>query len=260
MDPIKYNREAWDREVAKGNQWTLPVSPEKISEAKQGRWSVVLTPRRPVPSQWFPSLKGKKVLALASAGGQQGPILAAAGANVTVFDNSPVQLAQDRLVADREGLAIDLVQGDMRDLSCFGNERFDLIFHPCSNSFVPEVIPVWKEAHRVLKPGGILLAGFCNPIIFALDPELEAKGIAQVKYKIPYSDLTSLTDEERSRYTDKGEPLGFGHTLEDQIGGQIAAGFAVTGFYEDSWTESNGPIHKFMSCFIATRAQKGLHG
>jgi len=30
---------------------------------------------------------------LASGGGQQGPVLAAAGAHVTVFDNSPRQLA-----------------------------------------------------------------------------------------------------------------------------------------------------------------------
>jgi hypothetical protein len=78
-----------------------------------------------------------------------------------------------------------------------------------------------------------------------------------LKYRIPYSDVTSLTDVERKRYTDKGEPLAFGHTLEDQIGGQIEAGFSITGFYEDSWTEDKGPIHKFINCYIATRAVKG---
>lgn len=256
MDILKYNREAWDREVSNGNMWTIPVSPEQIAQAKKGTWEIVLTPQKPVPRDWFPPLKGKKVLALASAGGQQGPILAAAGAQVTVFDNSPAQLAQDSLVAEREHLEIELVQGDMKDLSRFANESFDLIFHPCSNCFVPDVKPVWKEAYRVLKKGGSLLSGFCNPIAFATDPELEAKGILQLKYKIPYSDLTSLTDEERKRYTDKGEPLAFGHTLEDQIGGQIHAGFVITGFYEDSWTQEAGLIHKLMSCFIATRALK----
>ena len=81
------------------------------------------------------------MLCLASGGGQQGPILAAAGANVTVFDNSPRQLAQDRLVADREGLAIETVLGDMADLSAFPDARFDLIVHPVSNVFVPDVRP-----------------------------------------------------------------------------------------------------------------------
>lgn len=257
MDLLQYNREAWDREVAQGNEWTVPVSAEKIAEARKGIWEVLLTPLRPVPRDWFPPLKGKRVLALASAGGQQGPIFAAAGAEVTVFDNSPAQLAQDRLVAEREGLALDLVQGDMKDLSCFADGTFDLIFHPCSNCFVPDVKPVWREAHRVLKKGGVLLSGFCNPVVFTTDPELEAKGILQLKYKIPYSDLTSLTDEERRRYTDKGEPLAFGHTLEDQIGGQISAGFAITGFFEDSWGEEKGLIHSFLSCYIATRAVKG---
>lgn len=256
MDLEKYNSEAWDREVSKGNQWTIPVTSQQIEQAKKGIWKVVLTPLKPVPLHWFPPLKGKKVLALASAGGQQGPIFAAAGAQVTVVDNSLAQLAQDRFVAERDHLKIELAQGDMKDLSRFADGFFDLIFHPCSNCFVPDIKPVWKEAYRVLKKGGALLSGFCNPIVFTLDPELEEKGIVQLKYKIPYSDLTSLTEDERKRYTDKGEPLAFGHTLEDQIGGQINAGFVITGFFEDSWTEEKGPIHKYMSCYIATRALK----
>ena len=109
------------------------------------------------------------MLCLASGGGQQGPILAAAGANVTVFDNSPNQLAQDRLVADREGLTIETVLGDMADLSAFPDARFDLIFHPVSNVFAPDVRPVWKEAFRVLRPGGSLLAGFMNPVQYLFD-------------------------------------------------------------------------------------------
>src|SRR5205085_1973198 len=100
---------------------------------------------------WFPPVAGLEVLCLASGGGQQGPILAAAGARVTVFDNSPNQLAQDRLVADREGLALETVRGDMADLAAFPDARFDLIVHPCSNMFVPDVRPVWREAFRVLR-------------------------------------------------------------------------------------------------------------
>ncbi len=100
---LRYNRQAWDRQVERGNPWTIPVDPEAIARARQGDWQIVLTPTKPVPADWFPPLAGLDVLCLASGGGQQGPILAAAGAKATVFDNSPKQLAQDRLVADGRG-------------------------------------------------------------------------------------------------------------------------------------------------------------
>ena len=150
-DILDYNRHAWDRKVERGSPYTIPVAPEDVARARNGIWSLGLTPTKPVPVDWFPPLAGLDVLCLASGGGQQGPILAAAGANVTVFDNSPNQLAQDRTVADREGLAIETVQGDMADLSAFHDARFDLIFHPVSNVFAPDVKPVWKEAFRVLR-------------------------------------------------------------------------------------------------------------
>jgi len=116
-DVLVYNRHAWDRQVECGNPWTVPVGEEEIARARRGAWKIVLTPTKPVPADWFPPLAGLDVLCLASGGGQQGPILAAAGAKVTVFDNSPKQLAQDRLVANREGLIIATFQGDMAELS-----------------------------------------------------------------------------------------------------------------------------------------------
>ena len=96
MDIRAYNRDAWNRQVAQGNPWTIPVGTDQIAAARQGNWSVVLTPTKPVPSEWFPPSPGCRTLCLACGGGQQGPILAAAGAHVTVFDNSPAQLAHDR--------------------------------------------------------------------------------------------------------------------------------------------------------------------
>lgn len=255
MELRDYNREAWNRQVAKGDRWTVPVGPEVVASARRGEWSVLLTPRKPVPRSWFGALAGKDVLGLASAGGQQGPVLAAAGARVTVFDNSPAQLAQDRAVAEREGLSLRLVEGDMRQLSAFADESFDLVFHPCSNCFVDDVRPVWREAFRVLRPGGVLLAGFSQPVIFLFDPELERRGVMQLKYRMPYSDLTSLTPEERRRYTDAGEPLCVAHSLEDQLGGQLEAGFLLAGFYEDKHTEGDR-LSEYLSGFCATRAVK----
>jgi SAM-dependent methyltransferase len=254
LDILAYNRAAWDREVELGNEWTVPVGPEAIAAARQGVWEIVLTPTKPVPKTWFPALKDCDVLCLASGGGQQGPILAAAGANVTVFDNSPRQLERDRMVAEREALTITTAQGDMADLAMFPAEGFDLIVHPVSNCFAPAVRPVWAEAFRVLRHGGALLAGFNNPVVYIFDLELAERGHLQVKNALPYSDLVSLTEEERQRYVEQGEPLEFSHTLEDQIGGQLDAGFLLAGFYEDY--SPGDAIADYMPTFIATRAIK----
>jgi SAM-dependent methyltransferase len=254
MDIRAYNRRAWDRHVEQGNPWTLPVGPEAIAAARQGQWDIILTPTKPIPKDWFPDLRGADVLCLAGGGGQQGPILAAAGATVTVFDNSPRQLAQDRMVANRDGLILQTVEGDMRDLSQFADAGFDLIVHPCSNMYVPDVQPVWAEAYRVLRPGGALLAGFLNPVLYTFDQQLAESGVLQVKYALPYSDLTSLSEAERQQYIDEGDALEFGHTLAAQIGGQLAAGFLLAGFYEDR--RPGVSLARYMPTHLATRALK----
>ncbi|MFN8443038.1 MAG: class I SAM-dependent methyltransferase [Caldilineaceae bacterium] len=254
FDLRKYNARAWNEAVMRKSEWTIPVEPDVIQRARAGEWEVALTPTKNVPREWFPPLVGIDLLCLAGGGGQQAPVLAAAGAHVTSFDNSSRQLQRDQQVAQREGLTIHTVEGDMRDLSDFADASFDLIFHPCSNMFVPNIQPVWQECHRVLRPGGVLLAGFCNPIRYLFDFEALEEGRFEVKYHIPYSDLTSLNADERQQLIDDQQPLEFGHTLEEQIGGQIKAGFVITGFYEDIW--EGQALDQRIATFIVTRAQK----
>jgi len=256
-DILDLNRRAWNALVEKGNRWTVPAGPEEIAAARTGRWQIVLTPSRPVPPEWFPDLEGAKVLCLASGGGQQGPILAAAGAEVMVFDNSPRQLEQDRMVATRDGLTIETVEGDMADLGVFADESFDLVVHPVSNCFVPDLEPVWREAYRVLRPGSALLAGFTNPVRYLFNEDIEySSDLLYVVNTIPYSDLEQLTDERKQHYLSEGEPFEFGHTLEQQIGGQLEAGFVLAGFYEDLYPPDEDKLSKHIPSFAATRALK----
>jgi len=251
LDPVAYNRAAWDREVESGNEWTRPVGPDVIARARAGDWSVVLIGYQPVPRDWFPAgLTGTEILCLASGGGQQGPVLAAAGAAVTVFDNSPRQLGRDREVAARDGLAIRTVLGDMRDLSAFGDACFDVVFHPVSNVFCPEITPVWRAAFRVLRPGGLLLAGFMNPDIFIFDVAALDRGEFVVRHPLPFSTLDLPEAERRQGYGDG--PVEYSHSLTDQIGGQLAAGFVLTDLAE-------APHHadltrEYLPGYIATRA------
>lgn len=258
MDIRAHNRIAWDRLVDHGNEWTVPVSEEIIRAAKSGQFEIYLTPTKPVPQDWLQDISGKRALCLASGGGQQGPVLAAAGAEVTVLDNSPKQLSRDHFVAEREGLSLATVEGDMADLSVFDDRSFDLIVHPVSNCFVEDVRPVWMEAFRVLDLGGTLIAGFNNPVIYLFDFDLmERTGELEVRHKLPYSDIDHLSDKELQRFQEEEIPLEFSHTLEDQIGGQIAAGFVITGFFEDfDQVREDNPLRNYMPTFIATRALK----
>ncbi|MCO6046404.1 class I SAM-dependent methyltransferase [Aeoliella sp. ICT_H6.2] len=258
MDILEHNRKAWDKAVQEQDQWTCPVDTQAIERAKAGELDIVLTPTKSVPMSWFPPLPQLPTLCLASGGGQQGPLLAAAGCDVVVFDNSPQQLGQDRLVAERDGLQLRTVEGDMADLSTFDDDSFGLIVHPCANCFVPDVLPVWRECHRVLKKGGILMAGFCNPVRYIFEDSRYENGVLQVRYPIPHSDAAELGDAQlKHRILDKLEPMEFGHTLSDQIGGQLEAGFVITGFYEDRFGGPEpDPISNYLDTFIATRAVK----
>jgi SAM-dependent methyltransferase len=255
MDLLDHNRTAWNKLVEERNQWTIPVEKNLIEEARTGRFSILLTPTIPVPDDWIPQIRGKNILCLASGGGQQGPILSAAGAIVTVFDNSQAQLEQDRFVANRDNLAITTIQGDMRDLSLFEDESFDLIFHPVSNCFIDDVNKVWQECYRVLKKGGVLLSGLCNPLTYIFDfEEWDNHNKLLVRYKIPYSDLEQLPPDQLKAKIAKKDTVEFGHTLDDLIGGQIKAGFVISGFYED--TAGGDLLDPYIKTFIATRSIK----
>ncbi len=142
----------------------------------------------------------------------------------------------------------------MADLAMFADGSFDLIVHPVSNLFVPDVRPVWAEAFRVLRPNGVLLAGFMNPFEYLFDRALAEQGVFQVRYALPYSDVTSITETERLRVFGPDAPIEFSHTLEEQIGGQLDIGFQLTGLYEDY--RRDDPIARYMPSYIATRAIK----
>lgn len=250
MDITKYNKAAWDHYVDKKDRWTIPVTEQELEQAKNGNWNIILTPKKGVPYHWFPNLNGLRILGLASGGGQQGPILATLGAHVTIFDNSEKQLQQDRTLSDKHNLNIKTIQGNMKDLSVFNDNSFDLIFNPCSVLFVDDVLPVWKECFRILKPNGILMTGLINPISLQLDED-----DLQLIYKQPYSDIHSLPSEKLADLIKNNEPLIFGHSLTDQIGGQIEVGFNLTHMYEDNWGGEN-KMDNFFPSFIATRAIK----
>ena len=243
------NAETIDRWVENGWEWGVPISQEQFRAAVSGDWQMLLTPVKPVPREWFPPLRGTKVLGLASGGGQQMPIFAAQGAECTVLDYSERQLESERMVAAREGYAIEIVRADMTKPLPFPDASFDLIFHPVSNCYIEDVQHVWDECFRILRPGGLLMAGLDNGFNFLFGGEDEQ----EIRYSLPFNPLRDPKLMEDLRQTDSG--VQFSHTLEEQIRGQLRAGFRLLDLYED--TNGSGFLHEHgVPTFWATLAQK----
>lgn len=254
MDAEKFNRQAWDNIATSPHKWFTPCAPEQIESARSGQFAIRLTACKPIPGRWLGSVAGKRALVLAGGGGHQGPILAAAGADVTVVDFSARQLAIDRRVADEHGLRLQTIQADMANLAAISDEQFDLVLNPCSVNFVASVPPVWREAARVLHPGGVLIAGLMQPVNFLFDHVKRERGELELRFRIPYSDL-DLPEDERDATIGPERPIDFGHSLTDLIGAQLDAGLQLTNLMEDAWG-GDDVLSDRIATFLATRAVK----
>ena len=242
------NADTIDRWIREGWEWGKPISHECFDRAKNRDWDVLLTPTKPVPHEWLGELKGKRILGLASGGGQQMPVFAALGAICTVFDYSPLQLESERMVAEREGYDIRIIRGDMTKRLPFEDGEFDIIFHPVSNCYVEDVRPIWRECFRVLRPGGRLLAGTDHYINYIVDSEEE-----RIVNSLPFNPL--LNPDQRKQLEAEDAGMQFSHSLEEQIGGQLEAGFQLIALYED--TNGEGRLHEMnIPTFLAMLSLK----
>ena len=248
MEYQKINAERINKLCREGWEWGTMIPHEEYEKAKSGEWNVYLTPTKCVPHDWFGNLHGKKLLGLASGGGQQIPIFTALGAECTVLDYSDEQCNSERLVAEREGYHVEIIQADMTRPLPFADETFDIIFHPVSNCYVENVLPIFRECYRILKKNGIFLGGYDIGINYVFDNNEE-----KMMYPLPFNPLNNPQQYEDSIENDWG--IQFSHTIEEQICGQLKAGFTLTNLYED--TNNTGKLHDLnVPSFIATRCIK----
>ena len=207
--------------------WMIPFSHEEFESIKNGVNLLTVTPNKKVPYEWYSDCKGKKVLGVAAGGGQQMAVFSALGAQCTLLDISSEQIESDLLVSRREGYAINVVKGDMAERLPFDDESFDIVINPISNHYIRDLQPFFDEIYRVLKKGGIFIAGMENEVYWAVTPNTN-----RLEIKLP---VDPLADKEL--YDDlirKGHALQFSHTTSEQIGCQLKAGFVLKDLYDDT--------------------------
>ena len=181
------------------------------------------------PAGWLgDSIDGWRVLCLASGGGRQSALYAAAGAQVTVVDISGEMLAQDRLVASSRGLHLRTVQASMDDLAVFSPGEFDLVIHPVSTCYVPQVRTVFNEVARVVRAGGLYVSQHKSPT--SLQTSVKP---TQGAYRIetPYYLDGPLPPAAPGRLRETGT-LEFLHRWEELVGGICRAGFVIEDLIE----------------------------
>ena len=224
MDDVsRYNLERWNALVRANALFTRPVLHLDATTARQRIDSEGL----------LGELAGKRVLCLASGGGQQSVAFALLGAQVTVYDLSDAQLERDREAAAHYGVPIESVQGDMRDLSHFTDDSFDIVWHPYSINFVPEIEKVFSEVARVLCNKGLYHLHFANPFFSGLtERDWNGQGYS---LKHPYVDGAEITYEDQDWVYSRNEnaseaipsPREYRHTLSTVVNGLAAHGFVI---------------------------------
>ena len=253
---IDFNRDRWNRvALKKGNPYTIPVTSEELARAKERPIEVALTVGAAVPEEWFEKAPGNKILGLACGGGQQGPLFAAKGYDTTIMDYSEAQLDSDRMVAKREGLKITAVKADMTQRFPFEDARFDIVFCPVSNVYIEHLDNMWNESCRVLRKGGLLMVGYMNPWIYMYDADVVWDAPDReplLTYRLPYN--ARLLEKEGRITIDLEYGYEFSHTLEEQIRGQLKAGFAMIDFYESR--DPRNRLSEYGSDYIANLCVK----
>ncbi|MDE5747989.1 MAG: class I SAM-dependent methyltransferase [Acetatifactor sp.] len=252
MNYVDYNADIWDHINECLVDKSTALSHEEYLAAKDGALDVTLAGKGIVPREWFPPLKGLEVLGLACGGGQQCPVFAAHGANVTVADISERQLANEKYVAEREGYDIAIVKADMSKPLPFADRVFDMIFHPVANCYIENILPLWSECARVMRTGGVLMMAYVKEEFFLFEPDFQKEDFLLSRHTLPFHPLRDLSQAQIEAKRKAQMPLAFSHTLTEQIGGLIKAGFEITDIFEDG--DGGGLFDRYMNSYVAVRA------
>jgi len=246
---LAHNARAWDRLAAEGVPLARPANDAAFGEPRGflSAGSRGWLGGGPSGRSWLPeSLIGREVLCLAAGGGKHGPLYAAAGARVTVVDLSGGMLELDRQVARERGFDLELVQTSMDDLGMFVTGRFDIVIHPVSTCYVPDVAVVFQEVARVTRTGGLYVSQHKAPVSLQASLEPAASGRYELMHPqhVGGSAAGPLPPAAPSRVREPGTQE-FVHSLASLLGGICRAGFVIEDVQEPDHTAATAAAGSF---------------
>lgn len=162
-----------------------------------------------------PSVVGKDILELACGGGQSTVYLAEKGARVVGVDFSRAQLEHARAFARSKHVEVTFIESSVEDVRALPEESFDIAFSAYALGFVEDAGKVFREAHRVLRPGGAFAFSWQSPI-YAIT---ETNTLRVVR---SYFDRTPIVYREK-----EGVETDFHRTYGDWHRALTDAGFIV---------------------------------
>ena len=181
-------------------------------------------------------LKGKRVLELGCGGAQCSIAMAKAGATAIGVDFSAEQLAFARRLCDQEKVRVELRLGDLADLSFLRGDSVDLVFSSYSFGYVEDLQRVFRQAHRVLTRGSMLIFSLPHPAYDMIDDD---HPLEPLRIRRSYFDREPLEYEWNGvAFTDHR------HTISDLVTGLVRSGYRIDTILEPAPLPS-GPRSMF---------------
>lgn len=182
------------------------------------------------------SLDGRRVLDLGCGSGGASVALARRGARVIAVESSTARLSQARHAADIAEVKVEFHHSDLADLAFLRADSIELVIAVYSLGGVQDLGRVFRQLHRVMKPGAAVVISLPHPVsmMLELDPEEQST---------PYLTRTAWSDSPTAWRAGGDEGVTHVHQIGDVFTTLIRSNFRVDAIVEPRASEGRTSIH-----------------
>jgi len=132
-------------------------------------------------------MEGRRVLDLGCGAGAASVALARKGARVIAVEQSTARLSQARHAADLAEVKVEFHHSDLADLAFLRADSIELVLAVYSLAGVQDLGRVFRQLHRIMRPGAAVVMSLPHPTSLMLELEAEEQ-------QTPYLTRTAWTE------------------------------------------------------------------